>query len=618
MDDIKTHPKGKPKIKTRSSLPKTSVRGAEALSKASALYADKLRKDAGKKVMEKTSPKEQRAEVQATESVENSAYVATDTVYRESKSAVRNIWKYGRSKTGKQTKDKADDVSETTGNEIKNGFESVKVKETGIAVKEEAAPEPLKHTASDGCPLVKTKENYIRSLNGGKTEPVKTLHRNFVLPKQNSHIVAMNREKKKVPVKTGQSLVNKAKNIVKSGNIYTARTLEKNTPKVAEKGTKKVLGQVSKNAKTLLKNTAKASKASKRAAKTAVRVVKVAARKAIKALFSALAVLGGGAVTIVALIVVIVVAAIAASPFGIFISDEAAAAGSIPISSIIAECNLELSSRLDRIEDNAAPRPDKIVTEGSQADWGLVLSVFAVKTAGADDLTAEDVVVIDERKKEKLKQVFWDMNSISSRVETRTVNDVSENVLYISIVSKTKEEMTAQYGFTDKQKEALNTLLENSDAYTAATQSLAVSDGTAQDVLRTLPDGLLQSRKDVVKAACSLVGKVNYFWGGKSAAIGWDNNWGKMTLVTAEGSRTSGSMRPFGLDCSGFVTWSFINSGFSASQIGHGTHGQIAKCTRIPWNSAQPGDLAFLSDLSHVGIIAGKDTNGNILVIHCS
>ncbi len=178
--------------------------------------------------------------------------------------------------------------------------------------------------------------------------------------------------------------------------------------------------------------------------------------------------------------------------------------------------------------------------------------------------------------------------------------------------------MITEYGFTDKQKEALETLLENNDVLISATQSLAISDATAKDVLQNLPDSISAERKAVVKAACSLVGKVNYFWGGKSSAIGWDSNWGKMALVTAEGSRSSGSMRPFGLDCSGFVTWCFINSSFNANAIGHGTQGQIAKCTRISWSAAQPGDLAFYSDLSHVGIVAGKDASGNVLVIHCS
>ena len=48
------------------------------------------------------------------------------------------------------------------------------------------------------------------------------------------------------------------------------------------------------------------------------------------------------------------------------------------------------------------------------------------------------------------------------------------------------------------------------------------------------------------------------------------------------------------------------------------TKEQIAKWSRISWSSAQAGDLAFYGDLSHVGIIARKDTAGNILVIHSS
>lgn len=226
--------------------------------------------------------------------------------------------------------------------------------------------------------------------------------------------------------------------------------------------------------------------------------------------------------------------------------------------------------------------------------------------------------MIDQAKKDKLKAVFWDIHSLSSRTETTQNGEETETVLYITTNAKSKDEMIAQYQFTEKQIEALETLLANADGFIGATQSLAISDGTAKGVIDALPDTLPAKRKAVVKAACSLVGKVNYFWGGKSSAIGWDSRWGKMALVTAEGSKSSGSMRPFGLDCSGFVTWSFINSGFNANAIGHGTQGQIAKCSRIAWSAAQPGDLAFLSDLSHVGIVAGKDESGNILVIHCA
>lgn len=55
---------------------------------------------------------------------------------------------------------------------------------------------------------------------------------------------------------------------------------------------------------------------------------------------------------------------------------------------------------------------------------------------------------------------------------------------------------------------------------------------------------LSAERKKVIKAACSLVDKVNYFWGGKSSAIGWNSEWGKLKTVSAEGSKTTGTKRP--------------------------------------------------------------------------
>ena len=71
--------------------------------------------------------------------------------------------------------------------------------------------------------------------------------------------------------------------------------------------------------------------------------------------------------------------------------------------------------------------------------------------------------------------------------------------------------MIEKYHFTRKQQEALNTLLEQDEVLISATQSLAVSDATAQDILKNLPDTLPAERKKVIKAAYSLVGKVSYF-----------------------------------------------------------------------------------------------------------
>ena len=472
---------------------------------------------------------------------------------------------------------------------------------------------------------VKTKDSYMQYLRAERTEPIKSPYDRAPKQKQTQSIKRSTANSKKA-LKTRENVVGKSKSIIKSGNAHATRTTKKATSKATKQAvktqkevTKKAAKQAAIRAKQAAIKTAQVAKAA--AIKTAKAVVAIgkaigaAIAKAATAFFAAFGWIGV-VVVLVILIVVIIVAAIAGSPFGIFFSEEAADANSIPISSIINECNIELSQKLTDIEDNTSH--DRIVMEGSQADWQLVLSVFSVDVAGKSDDTVQDVVVIDYAKKQKLKEVFWDMHTITSRTETVTSGETSEIVLYITITAKTKDEMISEYGFNAKQKEALETLLDNADGFVGSMQSLAISDATAQEVIDSLPEGLSAERKQVVKNACSLVGKVTYFWGGKSAAIGWDSEWGKMKLVTAEGSRSTGCMRPFGLDCSGFVTWAFINSGYSASAIGHGASTQASKGTRISWSSAQPGDLAVYDDESHIGIIAGMDASGNTLVIHCS
>ncbi len=499
-------------------------------------------------------------------------------------------------------------------------------KEKTSDVKTDTAVKADTGEKSSGKSMVKTKESYMQSLRESKFEPIKSPYNNTPKSKQTATSVKRSTANSKKALKTRDNVIGQSRSVVKNGSAYTTKT----TKKKATKATKKVV----KTQKEVTKKAAK--EAAKRARQAAIKAAQVAKAIAIKTA-KAVAAIGkaiaaavtkaaaaffaafgwiGVIVVLVILIVIIIVAAIAGSPFGIFISDEAADSNSIPVSSIVNECNMELSARLTEIEDNTTH--DRIVMEGEQADWSLVLSLFSVKVAGVDDETVQDVVVIDDAKKQKLKDVFWDMHTITKRTETVTSGETSEIVLYITITAKTKDEMISEYGFTRKQKEALETLLENADGFIGTTQSLAISDATAQDVIDNLPDSLSAERKNVVKKACSLVGKLTYFWGGKSSAIGWDSEWGKMKLVTAEGSRSSGCMRPYGLDCSGFVTWTFHNAGFSESAIGHGTSTQVSKGTRISLSSAQPGDLAFYNDTSHVGIVGGKDASGNVIVIHCS
>ena len=144
--------------------------------------------------------------------------------------------------------------------------------------------------------------------------------------------------------------------------------------------------------------------------------------------------------------------------------------------------------------------------------------------------------------------------------------------------------------------------------------------GEAMEVWERLPDDLSMERRMVVTYALALVDKVDYFWGGKSLVLGWDDRWGELTEVTAEGSDTTGTEQPYGLDCSGFVDWAFYNASGGEYVIGQGGGAmeQHANCVDIEWDEVQPGDLLFYPEDEHVGIAAGHDWLGRLLVVHCA
>lgn len=144
--------------------------------------------------------------------------------------------------------------------------------------------------------------------------------------------------------------------------------------------------------------------------------------------------------------------------------------------------------------------------------------------------------------------------------------------------------------------------------------------GAALEAWERLPEDLSVERRMVVTYALALVNRVDYFWGGKSLVLGWDDRWGEMMEVTAEGDDTTGTERPYGLDCSGFVDWAFYNAsgGSYIPGQGGGAAAQHGQCADIPWEEVQPGDLVFYPEDDHVGIAAGRDGQGRLLVVHCA
>lgn len=364
--------------------------------------------------------------------------------------------------------------------------------------------------------------------------------------------------------------------------------------------------------------------AAKKLSGTAVQAIKAMGRGVASAVSSILSA-GGGAVVLVLILTVILVAAIVASPFGILFSNESREAGVVPISAAVAQINYDFNERLEALQ--TADDYDSISVDGQAADWVEVLAVFAVKVAGSDDVDAADVATMDANRIARLKAVFWDMTAIANHVEVshhpsggEEDNGWTERNLYITITAKTAEEMKTVYHFNRNQVAALEELLEQRDLLLELIEDVYSVSGDTAVLIRSLPKNLSPEREAVVRTACSLVGKVNYFWGGKSLVIGWDARWGELRQVTAAGSSTTGTYRPYGVDCSGFVDWVFYNATNGSYIIGHGGGAtmQHSYCTDISWEDAQPGDLAFYPDNSHVGIVGGRDANGELFIIHCA
>ena len=362
-----------------------------------------------------------------------------------------------------------------------------------------------------------------------------------------------------------------------------------------------------------------------RAAAAAAKKLAEAAAKAVKELISALASLGGGTALFIVFSIVIVAGAFLASPLGILFADEQQADDTVPLATAIAEIQGEYHVELERLQNGDFA---SVQIVGQAPDWREVVAVFASKTAGAED--GVDVFTLDEERVELLRQVFWDMCEITTATQDVDVpdsdpdDDVDDShtgiALTITITAKTAEQMRLIYAFTKYQNDALDILLENLGSLNIPMGSLTISQEDAIALLENLPDDLDPARKAVVETAVQLVGRVSYFWGGKSLTLGWDDRWGVPTEVTAAGSGSTGTVRPFGLDCSGFVDWTFYNAtnGSYYPGRGGGAATQHSYCTNISWSDAQPGDLVFYPDDSHVGIVGGKDADGNLLIVHCS
>ncbi len=241
-------------------------------------------------------------------------------------------------------------------------------------------------------------------------------------------------------------------------------------------------------------------------------------------------------------------------------------------------------------------------------NWQDILAIYVYQ----QNQDGKTEFTLDSSCKKALAEIFAELNPI--------VRD-KQDITHVTYANRKINYYIKKNKIAKKDRTVLKKYVE-----TDCKLLCAVVTAAKGFVRESVGDDVSEERVNVISAAYSLVGKVGYFWGGKSTVIGEDPSWGTAATVSADGSKSTGTVRAYGLDCSGFVTWAVINGYQDKNMqdaIGDGTSDQWEKANVVSEADAQPGDLVFQkgpeagSD-NHVGILCGKTDAGDWIAVHCS
>ena len=278
--------------------------------------------------------------------------------------------------------------------------------------------------------------------------------------------------------------------------------------------------------------------------------------------------------------------------------------------SVMDEIETEYKEK-NKLSDASDSRTDGLTTSADSLlvrNWQDILAVYVYEQSqkGVKEFT------LNASSKDELAKIFAQMNPI--------VRD-KDNITHVSYGNYHINNYIKENNISQNDRGVLKKYVE-----TDCKLLCAIVTDAKGFVRQSVGDDVSEERVNVITAAYSLVGEVGYFWGGKSTTIGEDPSWGTAEKVSAAGSASTGTVRAYGLDCSGFVTWSVINGYLNQgvqSSVGDGTSDQWEKANVVSEQDAQPGDLVFQkgpeagSD-NHVGIICGKTDAGDWIAVHCS
>ena len=403
---------------------------------------------------------------------------------------------------------------------IKTTKENISKVKENIQKRKAAAEQPKKQAEKQAARKTRQAADRI-------SEPVRTLRQ------ERGAVKTLDRGKKSIKtVDRGRKTIKQASSTAK-GTVKTASKSIKTAEKTA-KASIKTTQQAAKAAQRTAQATARAARAAAHAARAAARAAVVAAKVAAKATIAAVkaiiaatkaliaAIAAGGWIAVLVIVIICLIGLLIGSCFGIFFSGEDSGSG-YTMQNVVQEINDDYQQQIDTTKANLSH--DVLEMSGSRAVWPEVLAVYAVKTTTDPD-NPQEVATIDDSKKAILTDIFWEMNQISSRTETRTEtvitetddghgniveteSTVTQTYLYITVSHKTAEEMAEQYGFDKEQKEQLAELLaeENRSLWSAVLYGIYTEDGA------------------IVSVALSQVGNVGgepyWSWYGFSGRVEW-------------------------------------------------------------------------------------------------
>ena len=458
------------------------------------------------------------AYIQTKDKAEHSTHSEENSANEYATDRVESGTKRGIEETAHQTKKQlgnAKDGTKKVKNEVKTRIENKAINKAENTAKD-SAQNAAKKTAEKSI-----RNTSSKAYSGGR-KSIRAVEQTSKTIKQSAH-----------------SAGTKTIKAAQKGTVKTVKTSVKTAEKTS-KATIKTTKQTAKVAQKTAKASAKAAKRSAQAAKEAAKATAKAAKVAVKATIAAVkalvagvkaliaAIVAGGWVALIVIIVICLIGLILGSAFGIFASGEESDTG-LTMRDAVQQINEDYEKKIEEIK--SSNRYDILEMSGSRAKWKEVIAIYAVKknmvsNNSEDNQEPEEVATMTEAKIQDLKFIFWEMNSISSRTEKKTVKEtvderqkngkikqveknVEKTILYITVSHRDLESMMNRNCFTDEQKKMCRELLkdENNALWSAVLNGIAYSDDQIVNV--------------AIEQLGNVGGKPYWSWYGFSSRVEW-------------------------------------------------------------------------------------------------